>query len=45
VTRYTAYHDRDRDILLLHLLDMADRLDDELATIKRTLDVLTKRGR
>ena len=39
------YHDRDRDVLLLHLLDMADHLDHELAAIKRVLDVFVKRGR
>ena len=43
--QHRDYHDRDRDVLLLHLLDMADHLDHELATIKRTLDVLVKRGR
>ena len=45
VMQHRDYHDRDRDVLLLHLLDMADHLDHELATIKRTLDVLVKRGR
>ena len=45
VMQHRDYHDRDRDVLLLHLLDMAAHLDDDLATIKRTLDVLTKRGR
>jgi hypothetical protein len=43
VARYTEYHDRDRDILLLHLLDMDDHLDHELSSIKRTLDVIVKR--
>jgi hypothetical protein len=45
VMQHREYHDRDRDVLLLHLLDMADHLDNELAAIKRVLDVLTKRGR
>lgn len=44
VARYAEYADRDRDVLLLHLLDMADHLDHELAAIKRALDVLIKRG-
>lgn len=44
VTRHTTYHDRDRDILLLHLLDMADRLDGEIASVKRMLDVFVKRS-
>ncbi len=44
VTRHTEYHDRDRDILLLHLLDMADRLDGEIASVKRMLDVFSKRN-
>jgi hypothetical protein len=44
VTRHTEYHDRDRDILLLHLLDMADRLDHELSSVKRVLDVIVKRS-
>jgi hypothetical protein len=43
VVRYTEYHDRDRDILLLHQLDRADYLDSELSSIKRMLDVLVKR--
>jgi DNA-directed RNA polymerase subunit RPC12/RpoP len=38
------YADRDRDVLLLHLLDMADHLDEELGSIKRVLDVIVKRG-
>lgn len=41
--QHRDYHDRDRDVLLLHLIDMADHLDHELSTIKRTLDVLVKR--
>lgn len=45
VMQYRDYHDRDRDVLLLSLIDMIDHLDHELAAIKRTLDVLTKRGR
>ena len=44
VTRHTTYHDRDRDILLLHLLDMAERLDGEIASVKRMLDVFSKRS-
>jgi hypothetical protein len=43
VIRHVDYHDRDRDVLLLYVADMADRLDNELATIKRTLDVIVKR--
>ena len=45
VMQHREYHDRDRDVLLLHLLDMADHLDHELTTIKRTIDVLVKRSR
>lgn len=45
VMQYRDYHDRDRDVLLLHLLDMGDRLDHELVAIKRMLDVLVKRSR
>jgi len=45
VGRYPEYHDRDRDILLLHLLNMGERLDEELAGIRRTLNVLATRGR
>jgi DNA-directed RNA polymerase subunit RPC12/RpoP len=44
VMRHTEYHDRDRDVLLLHLLDMADHLDHEQSSIKRALDVLIKRS-
>jgi thioredoxin-like negative regulator of GroEL len=44
VMRHTEYHDRDRDILLLHLLDAHDQLDNELVSIKRSLDVLIKRS-
>lgn len=43
--QHRDYHDRDRDVLLLHLIDMADHLDHELAAIKRMLDVFIKRGR
>jgi len=42
--RHPEYLDRDRDVLILHLVDMADHLDHELASIKRTLDVLAKRS-
>lgn len=45
VMQHRDYHDRDRDVLLLHLLDMTDHLDHELAAIKRMLDVFIKRGR
>lgn len=38
------YADRDRDVLLLHLADMADHLDQELAVIKHVLDAIVKRG-
>ena len=44
VARHAEYHDRDRDVLLLHLIDMADHLDHELSSIKRVIDVLSKRG-
>ena len=44
VVRFTEYHDRDRDILLLHLLDVADHLGEELSAIKRMIDVLVKRS-
>jgi hypothetical protein len=43
VAKHREYADRDRDVLLLHLLDMADHLDGELAAIKRSLDVVAKR--
>ena len=45
VMQHREYHDRDRDVLLLHLIDMSDHLDHELAAIKRALDVFVKRGR
>ena len=45
VMQHREYHDRDRDVLLLHLLDMADHLDGELAAIRRAIDVFAKRGR
>ena len=45
VMQHRDYHDRDRDVLLLHLVDMAAHLDNELATIKRAIDVFSKRGR
>jgi len=45
VMQHRDYHDRDRDVLLLYLLDMTDHLDTELAAIKRVLDVVAKRGR
>ena len=44
VAQYADYHDRDRDILLLHLVDMAERLDNDLTSIKRVIDVVAKRG-
>ncbi|HSX23438.1 MAG TPA: hypothetical protein VLE97_11745 [Gaiellaceae bacterium] len=43
VMQHREYADRDRDVLLLHLLDMADHLDQELGAIKRMLDVFAKR--
>jgi hypothetical protein len=43
VARYPEYADRDRDVLLLYLLDMTDHVDHELAGIKRAIDVLIKR--
>lgn len=45
VEQHRAYHDRDRDVLLLHLIDVAGQIGDELSAIKRVLDVLAKRGR
>ena len=45
VMQHRDYHDRDRDVLLLRLVDMSDHLDTELAAIKRAIDVFTKRGR
>lgn len=44
VMRHREYHDRDRDILLLHLLDMIDHLDEALSGIKRVVDVIAKRS-
>lgn len=44
VMRNPQYSDRDRDVLLLHLLDSADHFDDALSAIKRVLDVLAKRA-
>jgi hypothetical protein len=44
VARHTDYLDRDRDVLLLHLIDMEDHRDQELASIKRMLDVIVKRS-
>lgn len=43
VAKYREYADRDRDILLLHLLDMADQIDGDLTVIKRAVDVIAKR--
>lgn len=43
VARYTEYVDRDRDILLLHSMAMMERLDSELTSIKRMVDVIAKR--
>ena len=45
VMEYRDYHDRDRDVLLLHLIDRSEQRDHELAAIKRMLDVFIKRGR
>jgi len=44
VARHAEYHDRDRDVLLLHLVDMGDRLDHELSSVKRAIDVIAKRS-
>lgn len=44
VMQHREYSDRDRDLLLLHLLDLADHLDADLAAIKRTIDVIAKRS-
>ena len=44
VARYPEYADRDRDLLLLYLLDAVDHVDHEIAAVKRTLDVVVKRG-
>lgn len=41
--RYPDYHDRDRDILLLSLLADVERVDGELASLKRSVDVFAKR--
>jgi predicted Zn finger-like uncharacterized protein len=38
VARYPDYVYRDRDILLLHSLAMMERLDSELAAVKRMVD-------
>jgi hypothetical protein len=43
IERYPEYVDRDRDILLLHQIDQADHLANELAALRRTLDVIAKR--
>ena len=44
VMQHRDYHDRDRDVLLLHLIGMLDHLDHEIAALKRVLDVVVKRG-
>lgn len=44
VMQHREYHDRDRDVLLLHLIDMTYHLDQALGGVKRALDVLIKRG-
>ena len=44
VMQHREYSDRDRDLLLLHLLDLADHLDADLAAIKRMIDVIAKRS-
>lgn len=43
VARHREYPGRDRDLLLLRLLDATERLDDRLAGFKRSLDVLATR--
>ena len=43
VARYSEYADRDRDLLLLYQLDLAERVAEDLAAIRRTLDVIVKR--
>lgn len=49
VMQHREYHDRDRDVLLLHLIDMMERMPDhvdhELGAIKRMLDVIIKRSK
>jgi hypothetical protein len=45
MARHADYAGRDRDLLLLQLLDATERLDDKLAAIKRTLDVIVARMR
>jgi hypothetical protein len=45
MARHADYAGRDRDLLLLRLMDATERLDDKLAAIKRTLDVLVVRIR
>jgi len=44
VVRYPEYADRDRDVLLLYQLDLADHFEDELKAIRRVLDVIVKRS-
>jgi hypothetical protein len=43
VARHAEYPGRDRDLLLLRLLDATERLDERLAGFKRVLDVLAAR--
>lgn len=45
VMQHRDYHDRDRDVLLLHLIDMAEHLDQGLSAIKRVVDVLSVRSK
>jgi len=43
IARYPEYADRDRDILLLHVLGVMDHLTHEIGSVKRVVDVLSKR--
>lgn len=45
VATYADYHDRDRDILLIYLVDMDQRLDERLSSLHRKLDVIITRLR
>ena len=45
VATHTDYHDRYRDILLLHLVDMGQRLDERMTSLHRKLDVIIARSR
>lgn len=44
VARYPEYLDRDRDLLMLCLLDTGNQVRQDLAMIQRSIDVILKRG-